>query len=120
MTSRAASVPAYIAEVPEDRRAVMKKLRSLCRLHLKGYQECMDYGLPAYKRNGVLEISFASQKNYVALYVMRKNVLDEFRAKITGASIGKGCIRFTKPERIPFDVLEELLRRNAGSRSEAC
>src|SRR5215471_13870313 len=77
MISRASNVEAYIAEVPADRRAAVEKLRSLCRKTLKAYEECMEYGMPCYKKNGVLEVSFANQKQYVALYVLKKDVVDE-------------------------------------------
>jgi len=120
MTSKAPNVESYVREVPAGRRAAIEKLRSLCRRNLTGYEECMEYGLPGYKRNGVLEIAFASQKQYIALYVMKKDVLDEFRGALSAASTGKGCIRFSKPDRMDFAVLQRLLRRNAESRTVPC
>jgi uncharacterized protein YdhG (YjbR/CyaY superfamily) len=51
---------------------------------------------------------------------MKKSVVDEFRARLPGASIGKGCIRFTRPDKIDFDVLEKILRRTAKSKSATC
>ena len=120
MTSKAPDVQTYIEHVPVERRAALEKLRSLCRKNLTGYEECMAHGLPAYKRNGVLEVAFASQKQYIALYVLKKDVLDEFRDALSASSIGKGCVRFTRPDRIDFNVIERLLRRNADSQSSPC
>jgi uncharacterized protein YdhG (YjbR/CyaY superfamily) len=120
MVSKASDVQAYIAEAPEERQPALKKLRSLCRKHLKGYEECIEYGMPVYKRDGAMEISFASQKQYIALYVLRKDVLAEFRDALGATSIGKGCVRFTKPSQIDFTVIEKLLVRNAESKSPIC
>src|SRR4051812_25720499 len=120
MISRAPDVATYVAEVPEDRRPAIEKLRTLCRKTLKGYEETIEYGMPCYKRGGVLEVSFASQKQYVALYIMKKDVVDEFRDALPSASIGKGCIRFKKPAAIDFAVVEKLLRRNAESSAAPC
>lgn len=120
MTSQARDVTAYIEDVPAERRAAIRKLRSLCRQNLTGYEECMEYGMPGYKRNGALEVSFASQKQHITLYVMKKDVVDEFRGSLSGASIGKGCIRFTKPDKIDFEVVKRLLRRTAESKSAPC
>ena len=120
MISKAADVHTYMAELPAGRRAAIEKLRSLCRQHLMGYEECMEYGMPVYKRNGVMEVAFASQKQYVALYVLKKDVLDEFRSALPGSKIGKGCIRFAKPDRIDFNVLKQLLSRTAESKSAVC
>jgi len=116
MISKAADVATYINEVPADRKAVMKKLRTLSRKIFKGCEESVDYGMPVYKRNGVMQFAFASQRQYVALYA-GKEAIDKFRDKLTGASLGKGCIRFTNPMKIDFAVIEPLLRATAKARS---
>ena len=120
MTSRAPDVDTYFSGIPEERRATFEKLRGLCRRHLRGYQESMQYGLPTYSNNGAPVVSFASQKQHITLYVLKKEVVDEFRAALPTASIGKGCIRFTRPEKIDFDVIDRLLRRTAESSAVAC
>jgi len=120
MTSKATDIASYLKELPADRRAAIEKLRNLCRQQLAGYEECMEYGMPGYKRNGSLEVAFASQKQYIALYVMKKDVVDEFRGALAVASIGKGCIRFKKPEQIDFAVVRRLLRRTRESTSKPC
>jgi len=120
MISKASDVQSYIDEAPEERQPALKKLRALCRKHLKGYEETIEYGMPVYKRNGAMEISFASQKQYVAFYVLRKDVLDEFRESLVASSIGKGCVRFAKPDQIDFGAVERLLARNAESKSTIC
>jgi uncharacterized protein YdhG (YjbR/CyaY superfamily) len=120
MISKATDVVSYLEHVPSGRRPAIEKLCSLCRQHLTGYEECMEYGMPAYRRNGSVEVAFASQKQYIALYVMKKDVVDEFREALAVASIGKGCIRFKKPEQIDFAVVEQLLRRTRESTSQPC
>lgn len=51
---------------------------------------------------------------------MKKDVVDEFRSALSAASIGKGCIRFTKPDKIDFEVLKQVLRKTAESKSAPC
>ena len=111
MQSRASDVSSYLKEAPAERRAALDKLRSLCRESLSDCEECIDYGMAAYKRAGVVEVAFASQKQYIALYGMKKVVIEEFRGELGTANLGKGCIRWTKPEKIPFDVLRRMFRR---------
>lgn len=120
MTSKAPDIRTYLNEVPPARRAILERLRSLCQQQLKDYEECMEYGMPGYKRRGILEVSFASQKQYIALYILKKQVVEEFRGALPDASIGKGCIRFTKPEKINFEILQRLLRYNAESEGAPC
>lgn len=120
MISKAGSVAEYIAELSPERRAALEKLRKLCKKCLKGHQESMDYGMPVYKLNGVADVSFASQKQYIALYILKKEVLDEFRSRLGKLNVGKGCIRFTKPDQIDFGLVEEMLIRSAESQSLPC
>lgn len=118
--SNAPHVQAYLLEAAPERKPVLEKMRLLCQKCLPGYEECMEYGMPCYKRKGRVEVSFASQKQYIALYVLKQEVLDSFRESLAAASIGKGCIRYTRPERMNFDVLEQLLLAAAASSATAC
>ena len=120
MQSKAATVAAYIKEAPAERQPVLRKLRKTYQQALPGYVERIEYGMPAYARNGKMEAAFASQKQYISVCVLKRDVVNEFRELLKGASIGKGCIRFTKPERIDFDVVEKLLRRTAQSAEQDC
>ncbi len=120
MQSKAPNVTAYLAEIPEERRAVVAKLRALCRRSLEGYQEGMEYGMPTYKRQGAVEVAFASQKQYVSLYVLKKDVLDRHRSALKSCRIGKGCIRFPRPDQMDFSLVEALLRDVAQAKSEPC
>ena len=120
MQSQATDVTTYLQQVPKARRASLERLRNLCRQTLIGYEEGMDYGMPSYKRNGTIEVSFASQKNYISLYVLKQVVVDGHRAALSGASIGKGCIRFSTPEKLDFNVIESLLVATREAKEAAC
>jgi uncharacterized protein YdhG (YjbR/CyaY superfamily) len=115
-----ADVSSYINQAPVERRAALETIRTLCRDLLDGYEESVEYEMPVYKKNSVIEVAFASQKQYISLYIMKKDVVDEHREALPGCSIGKGCIRFSRPDRIDFDVVASLLRRTVESNSEPC
>lgn len=80
----------------------------------------MEYGMPSYKKDGVVEVAFASQANYISLYILKKEVVDAHRDALVGASIGKGCIRFRKPEVTDFAVIESLLVGTVRSSASPC
>ncbi|AZM62051.1 MULTISPECIES: iron chaperone [unclassified Streptomyces] len=118
--SSAADVDTYLTQAPDDRRAVLARLRELCRAELKGFAEVMAYGMPAYERNGTAEIAFASQKQYISFYLMRGDVRDAFGERLAGQDMGKGCLRFRQPERVDFDLVRDLLRATAATSGEVC
>ena len=124
MQSKSKTVNAYLDEIPEERKAGLTQLRDLCLAKLTSFTESMEYGMPSYKRVGVeeVEVAFASQKNYISLYILKQDVMNAYKDKMagTGVSLGKGCIRYTKAERIDFEVVEEMLHAAEESDGEIC
>lgn len=132
MQSKAANVDDYVNELPEDRKEAMNKLRKVIRKSLpKGFQECMNYGMigyvvphskyPAgYHCDPKLPLPFmniASQKNFIAVYHMgmyaEPTLLKWFTDAHAKASnkkldMGKSCMRYKKPEDIPYELIGDL------------
>jgi len=122
MQSQAKDVTTYLEEVPAERRAALAQLRKQCLAVLKGFEESMRYGGPCYSRNGVVEVGFASQKHFIGLYILRTDVMKKYKdlLKIKGVSLGKGCIRYSKPEKIDFGVVEKMLKATEESTGVVC
>ena len=112
MQSTAKTVNDYLEEVPSERKAALSKLRDLCHATLTGFEESMRYGGPGYSRNGEVEVGFASQKHFIGLYLIRTDVINSYRdlLKGKGISIGKSCIRYSRPEKIDFKLVEMILK----------
>jgi uncharacterized protein YdhG (YjbR/CyaY superfamily) len=122
MQSTAKNVTDYLQEVPAERKPALSRLRDLCRATLTGYAESMIYGLPSYARDGEVEVGFASQKHFIALYILKTDVMDAYRdsLKVKGVSLGKGCIRYSKPDKIDFQVVELMLKAILESTGVIC
>ena len=96
MISEAPDVATYIAQAPADRQPALKQLRKLSREIFKDSEECIAYGMAAYKKGDDLHFAFASQKQYIALYA-GKSAIDEHKAALKGASFGKAASASRKP-----------------------
>lgn len=132
MQSKATTVDAYIAELPEDRKASIKKLRTVIKKNLpKGFKEQMSYGMIGYVVPHSLYpegyhctpelplpfLNIASQKNFIAIYHMgiygSPDLLKWFNTEyqklgMKKLDMGKSCMRFKKPEDIPYDLIGQL------------
>lgn len=132
MQSAAATVKDYLEELPEDRKTAISRLRKEIKKNLpKGFAEEMSYGMigyvvphslypDGYHCDPSLPLPFlciASQKNFIALYHMglyaQPQLLQWFQKEYakhskTKLDMGKSCIRFKKPEQIPFALIGEL------------
>jgi uncharacterized protein YdhG (YjbR/CyaY superfamily) len=116
------AVDAYVEQVDEGRRAAVALLRDLCRRHLVGFEEGMGYGMPGYRRagSGEGEIGFAAQKQYLSFYVTRTDVMAAHRDRLAGLSVGKGCIRYRRPEQVDEDVVRSILDMTVATRGPVC
>ena len=110
----------YIREAPDDRREALSKIRDICLKELKGYTEIMKYGGPCYEKNHVVEIGFGNQKHFIGLYILKKDVMDQYKGLLKGVSVGKGAIRFGNPKKIDFDVVEKMVRGTFLSTNTIC
>ena len=120
MKSDAKTVGDYLLDIPENRKPALNKLRELCLEHLPEYEEGMEYNMPSYKRDGQVEIAFASQKQHISVYIMKHDVMLHNKEQLKGMNHGKGCIRFSKPDKIDYDLLADLLKQTVKSDSRIC
>jgi hypothetical protein len=135
MTSTATTPDQYLAELPEDRREPVSKLHAAILKSLpKGFTAIMNYGMlgyvvqhslyPAgYHCDPKLPLPFAglaSQKNSINFYHMglyaNKELYDWFVSEYPKHSkqkldMGKSCIRFKKPDDIPFQLIGQLMKK---------
>jgi uncharacterized protein YdhG (YjbR/CyaY superfamily) len=115
-----AAVDEYFDGVPEPRRAMLEAIRDVCEDELGGFEESMAYRMPSYRRDGEIELAFANQKQYVSLYVLRTDVVEAHRSRLGGLDVGKGCVRFRRPEQLDLDVVRSMIRATAASRGPVC
>jgi uncharacterized protein YdhG (YjbR/CyaY superfamily) len=120
MRSNAPDVDSYLDEVPEKRREAVDALRDACQTDLKKFDESMEHGMPSYSRNGDVEVAFASQKQYIALYILRSDVVESHRHLLGDLDVGKSCIRYRKPEQIDLTIVHSMLQATAASEGDVC
>lgn len=135
MQSNAKTPEQYLAELPEERKDVMIKLRQVVLDNLpNGFEETMGYGMLAYvvphskypdgyhcdPKLPLPFINLASQKQHIGFYHMGiysdPKLLDWFTSEYpnhvsTKLNMGKSCIRFKNPKHIPFELLGELVSK---------
>ncbi len=135
MFSAAATAEQYLNELQADRKESVRLLRDTVLKNLpKGFKETIGHGMlnyvvphslyPAgYHCNPQQPLPFAaiaSQKNFIAFYHMgiysQPDLLNWFveeypKHSKTRLDMGKSCIRFKKPDQIPYKLIGELSKK---------
>lgn len=135
MQIKANNPEAYISNISTERIPHFNKLRQTILNNIpEGFEEQMSYGMIGYvvpkniyqkgyhcDTNLPLPfMSIASQKKFIALYHMgiyaNPDLLNWFVKEYPKhckrkLDMGKSCIRFKKPEEIPFELIAELAQK---------
>ena len=134
--SDAATVDAYLAELPEERRATVMRVRDVVLANLpEGYEETMSLGMPAYvvplaaypstyNKQPLMYAALAAQKHYTSLYLMgvytepetERWFHDAYRASGKRLDVGKSCVRFKRAEDLPLDLIGAAIARITPAR----
>ena len=127
VSSRAATVADYLAELPPERRAEIEKVRDIVNGALPpGYREGIGYGMigwviplddypVTYNGQPLAYAGLAAQKNYNALYLncvyASTERTERLRARWKAAGkkldMGKSCIRFKRADDLALDVVRD-------------
>ncbi|MES2379229.1 MAG: DUF1801 domain-containing protein [Bacteroidota bacterium] len=129
------SIAAYFNDLPDDRKAPMQALWKAISDNIpEGFAAQFCYGMPGfviphsvypagYHCDPKLPLGFiyiGSQKNFIVMHHLglyaNKGLLDWFTAEYPKHSkykldMGKGCVRFKKPDQIPLDLIAQLAAR---------
>lgn len=128
--SKATTVDEYLADLPDERRTEIARVRRMIKRSLpKGYREMMSSGMIAYSipletypdtynKQPLCYVALAAQKNYNALYLMGAYAKPGQEAAVRSAfakagkklDMGKSCIRFKQADDLPLDQLSEIIR----------
>ena len=115
MSNRDKGVDAYLEGVQLNRKEALVQLRALIFKTVPDVEESMKYNMPTYDYAGEGLCAFASQKQYMSLY-MDVDLVEEYADELSHLNVGKSCIRFTKLEKLPLEtvkqILEETVARN--------
>ncbi len=128
-SSKAATVDAYLEELPPERRAIVASVRDLVRRNLpEGYRETMNWGMISYElplerypntynKQPLGYAALAAQNNNYTLYLtcvyqndkQRKWLEREFKKAGKKLDMGKSCLHFKRLEDLPLDVIAQAI-----------
>ena len=86
MASRPKTIDEYLAALSDDKRTALEKLRRAVRSAAPKAQECICYGLPAFRLDGKPLVAFGAAANHCAFYPMSGSTVEAHKADHKGWS----------------------------------
>src|SRR4051794_13015564 len=99
---------AYLAALDSDKRAALEKLRKAIRAAAPQAEECISYGVPAFRLNGRFLVAFAAARHHCSFYP--GSAVQAFGTDLKGYETGKGTIRFQPNKPLPSSLVRKLVK----------
>lgn len=97
----------YLASLSADKRAALERLRQDIKAAAPKAEECISYGVPAFRLNGKFLVAYAAAKNHCAFYPGSViNALQELKNYDTS----KGTVRFPASKPLSAALVRKLVK----------
>src|SRR5213075_2776726 len=112
--SKPKTMDEYLAEVSPEKRAALQKLRKAIRAAAPGLEECISYGIAAFRLNGKFLVGIGAATSRCAFYL--GSTLRSHKADLKGYETSTGTIRFEPEKPLPAALVRKLVRSRIKQR----
>jgi uncharacterized protein YdhG (YjbR/CyaY superfamily) len=99
----------YLAALDEPKRGTLSQLRKTILEILPNADECISYGMPAFRMNGKVVAGFAAFANHVAYFPHSGSTLGTLKDELAGFSQTKSSLHFAIDSPLPKDLVAKLI-----------
>jgi len=99
----------YLASLSSDKRRALEKLRKDIKAAAPKAEECISYGIPGFRLNGKLLVSYGAGATHCAFYP--GSIVPAFKKELKGYDTsGKGTIRFSAEKALPSALVRKIVK----------
>jgi uncharacterized protein YdhG (YjbR/CyaY superfamily) len=99
----------YLAALDEPKRRTLERLRKTILDIVPDAEQCMSYGMPAFKVDGKAVAGFAAFKNHLSYFPHSGSVLPELSDDLIGYAASKGTLQFPVDRPLPKALVKKLI-----------
>jgi uncharacterized protein YdhG (YjbR/CyaY superfamily) len=119
--AKPATIDQYLAGVSDDKRAALQRLRETILGVIPTAEECISYGMPAFRYEGKVVVFLGAAANHCAFYP--GGMVNEFADELEAFETSKGTIRFQPDHPLPAALVRKIVKaavaRNAKSKPKS-
>jgi uncharacterized protein YdhG (YjbR/CyaY superfamily) len=109
MATKPTTIDEYLATISADCRAALQKLRKTIHSIVPKAEECISYGLAAFRLDGNMIAGFAAGKNHCSYYPMSGSTIGTLKDELKAYETTKGAIHFSVDKPLPVALVKKLI-----------
>jgi uncharacterized protein YdhG (YjbR/CyaY superfamily) len=109
MPGKPKNIDEYLAPLSADQRAALEKLRKIIHRAVPEAEECISYGLAAFRLNGKPIAGLGAGASHCAYYPMSGAIVQAHLKDLKGFETSKGTVRFAPDKPLPAALVRKLV-----------
>lgn len=114
--ARVVDIDTYLSRLSGGQLAALEHLRQTIRRVLPRAQECISYGLPAFRVDGEVVAGFAVTSKGCSYYPFSSITLTTLAEELAAYETTKGALHFDANEPLPVALVRKLIRSRIAER----
>jgi uncharacterized protein YdhG (YjbR/CyaY superfamily) len=110
VAKKARTIDDYLAGLTEENRAALQKVRRAVHAAAPNAEECISYGMPAFRLNGKLIAGFRAAANHCSFHPMSGTTVARLTAELAKYETSRGTIRFSAGAGLPGTLIRKLVK----------
>jgi len=102
------TVDGYLSKVGDDKRAALQKLRKTIHAAAPKAEECISYGLPAFRLDGRMLVWFGAAANHCSFYP--GGIVQAYKGELKDYKTSKGTIQFAPDNPLPATLVRKIVK----------
>src|SRR6476660_1968674 len=99
-----------LAAVSDDKRAALENLRKTIKAAAPKAEECISYGLAAFRLNGKPLVALGATATHCSFYLMSGSTVEAHQDDLKNYDTSKGTIRFPADKPLPAPLVRKLVK----------
>jgi len=99
----------YLGTLDEPKKATLTQLRDTIVAIVPDAEQCISYGMPAFKLRGKTIAGFAAFKSHLSYLPHSGSVIPQLTKETEGYTKTKGSLHFPIDEPLPTELVKQLL-----------
>jgi uncharacterized protein YdhG (YjbR/CyaY superfamily) len=117
LKTKAKTIDAYLGALSDDKRAALQKLRKTIRAAAPKAEECISYGVPAFRLNGLL-VAFGATAKHCAFFPMSSSTVAAHKDELEDYDTSRGTIRFQPDHPLPAALVRKLVKARIAENAD--
>jgi uncharacterized protein YdhG (YjbR/CyaY superfamily) len=107
-------IDAYLDALQDPERRTLAQLRDTIMAIVPDAEQCISYGMPAFRLRGKIVAGFAAFKNHLSYLPHSGSVIPQLGNELQGYSSTKGSLHFPVDRPLPKALVKQLLAVRMG------